>query len=245
MSQSTKKLFIIDGHAHIYAAYYAPMRPLNSPTGEPTKAVFVFTNAILGLLEREKPDMLVVAMDSKTPSFRTKMYPEYKAHRPPMPEDLPAQIGRIEQILEAMNIPMLRVDGWEADDIIGTLTSKAAKAGIDAYICSKDKDMLQLLGDHVSTYDIKTGQKTDLQKLHEEIRLQPQQFIDVLALQGDASDNVPGVPDVGPKDGPGMDSKIRLARRALQSCRRNQRQTRRQSAQQQRPCLAQSQIGDD
>jgi DNA polymerase-1 len=199
MSSQTKKLFIIDGHAHIYAAYYAPMRPLNSPAGEPTKAVFVFTNALLGLLEREKPDMLVVAMDSKTPSFRAKIYPEYKAHRPPMPEDLPAQIGRIEQILDAMNIPMLRVDGWEADDLIGTLTTKAAKAGIDAYICSKDKDMLQLLGDHVSTYDIKTGQKTDLQKLHEEIKLQPLQFIDVLALQGDASDNVPGVPDVGPK----------------------------------------------
>jgi DNA polymerase-1 len=199
MSKETKKLFIVDGHAHIYAAYYAPMRPLNSPSGEPTKAVFVFTTAILGLLEREKPDMLVVAMDSKTPSFRTKIYREYKAHRPPMPEDMPRQIDRIEQILEAMNIPMLRVDGWEADDLIGTLTAEAAKAGIDAYICSKDKDMLQLLQKHVSTYDIKTGQKTDLQKLHEEIKLRPRQFIDVLALQGDASDNVPGVPDVGPK----------------------------------------------
>jgi DNA polymerase-1 len=199
MSKAARKLFIIDGHAHIYAAYYAPMRPLTSPSGEPTKAVFVFTNAILGLLEREKPDMLVVTMDSKTPSFRTKIYREYKAHRPPMPEDMPGQINRIEQILEAMNIPMLRVDGWEADDLIGTLAAQAAKAGIDAYICSKDKDMLQLLQKHVSTYDIKTGQKTDLQKLHEEIGLRPQQFIDVLALQGDASDNVPGVPDVGPK----------------------------------------------
>ncbi len=199
MTKETKTLFIIDGHAHIYAAYYAPMRPLNSPSGEPTKAVFVFTSAILGLLEREKPDMLVVAMDSKTPSFRTKIYPEYKAHRPPMPEDMPRQIDRIEQILEALNIPMLRVDGWEADDIIGTLASKAAKAGIYTYICSKDKDMLQLVGDYVATYDIKTGQKTDLQKMHEEINLLPRQFIDVLALQGDASDNVPGVPDVGPK----------------------------------------------
>ncbi len=199
MTKETKKLFIIDGHAHIYAAYYAPMRPLNSPSGEPTKAVFVFTTALLGLLDREKPDMLVVAMDSKTPSFRTKIYPEYKAHRPPMPEDMPSQINRIEQILDALNIPMLRVDGWEADDIIGTLASKAAKAGVYAYICSKDKDMLQLVGDCVATYDIKTGQKTDLQKMHEEINLLPRQFIDVLALQGDASDNVPGVPDVGPK----------------------------------------------
>jgi DNA polymerase-1 len=199
MSKETKKLFIIDGHAHIYAAYYAPMRPLTSPSGEPTKAVFVFTNAILGLLEREKPDMLVVTMDSKTPSFRAALYADYKAHRPPMPEDMPGQINRIEQILDAMNIPMLRADGWEADDLIGTLATQAAKAGIDAYICSKDKDMLQLLRKHVSTYDIKTGQKTDLQKLHEEIGLRPGQFIDVLALQGDASDNVPGVPDVGPK----------------------------------------------
>jgi len=199
MTEQTKKFFIIDGHAHIYAAYYAPMRPLNSPSGEPTKAVFVFTSAILGLLEREKSDMLVVAMDSKTPSFRTKIYPEYKAHRPPMPEDMPRQIERIEQILEALNIPMLRIEGWEADDIIGTLASKAAKAGISTYICSKDKDMLQLVGDYVATYDMKTGQKTDLQKMHEEIRLLPRQFIDVLALQGDASDNVPGVPDVGPK----------------------------------------------
>ena len=133
----TARLFIIDGHAHIYSAYYAPMRPLTAPTGEPTKAVFVFTTALLGLLERQKPDMLVVTMDSKTPSFRTQLYPEYKAHRPPMPEDMPGQIGRIEQILAAMRIPMLRVDGWEADDLIGTLAKTAAEKGIDAYICSK------------------------------------------------------------------------------------------------------------
>ncbi len=150
-----KKLYIIDGHAHIYSAYYAPMRPLTSPSGEPTKAAFVFTNTLLGLLDRKKPDMLVVTMDSKAPSFRVDMYPDYKAHRPPMPEDLPAQIGRIERILEAMNIPMLRVDGWEADDLIGTLCKQAAEKGIDSYICSKDKDMLQLLGKHVFAYDVK------------------------------------------------------------------------------------------
>lgn len=199
MTKDNRRLFIIDGHAHIYAAYYAPMRPLNSPTGEPTKAVFVFTTALLGLIEREKPDMLVVAMDSKTPSFRAEIYPEYKAHRPPMPEDMPGQISRIEQILEAMRIPMLRVDSWEADDLIGTLAHKAAEKGIDAYICSKDKDMLQLLSEHIFTYDIKTGSKTDPTALYEEMKLRPEQFIDVLALQGDTADNVPGVPDVGPK----------------------------------------------
>ncbi len=195
----TKKLYIIDGHAHIYSAYYAPMRPLTGPSGEPTKAVYIFTAAMLGLIERAKPDMLVVAMDSKAPSFRVDMYPEYKAHRPPMPEDLPAQIDRIVQVLEAMNIPILRVDSWEADDIIGTLCREATEKGIDAYICSKDKDMLQLLNEHVVAYDIKKDIVTDTKSLKEDKGLTPEQFIDVLALQGDAADNIPGVPDVGPK----------------------------------------------
>ncbi|HIJ67479.1 MAG TPA: DNA polymerase I, partial [Planctomycetes bacterium] len=155
-----KSLYIIDGHAHIYAAFYAPMRPLTSPAGEPTKATYIFTNALLGLIERAKPDMLVVAFDSKTPSFRAEIYPEYKAHRPPMPDDMPPQIDRIEEILAAMNIPALRLDRFEADDIIGTLARKASAAGIDVYICSKDKDMLQLLDKHIFTYDIKTGRQT-------------------------------------------------------------------------------------
>ena len=195
----TKRLYIIDGHAHIYSAYYAPMRPLTGPSGEPTKAVFVFTTALLGLIDRAKPDMIVVAMDSKTPSFRADMYADYKAHRQPMPEDMPGQIERIEQILEAMHIPMLRVDGWEADDLIGTLAREATEKGIDAYICSKDKDMLQLLNKHVVAYDIKNDVVTDAEKLKEDTGLSPEQFIDVLALQGDTADNIPGVPDVGPK----------------------------------------------
>jgi DNA polymerase-1 len=194
-----KTLYIIDGHAHIYGAYYAPMAPLKSATGEPTKAVYVFTTAILGLLERRKPDMLVVTMDSKEPSFRTERYAEYKAHRPPMPEDLPGQIARIEQVLEAMKIPMLRFGGWEADDIIGTLTCQATKRGIDTFICSKDKDMLQLLNPHVVEYDLKNDEVIDTQRMMETMGLRPDQIIDMMALQGDTSDNVPGIPDVGPK----------------------------------------------
>ncbi len=194
-----KSLYIIDGHAHIYAAYYAPMRPLTSPAGEPTKATYIFTTAILGLIKNYKPDMLVVTMDSKTPSFRTKIYSEYKAHRPPMPDDMPAQIDRIEQILTAMNIPILRLEGFEADDLIGTLAKHSAAKGIDSYICSKDKDMLQLINDHVFTFDIKTGTRTDEKSMMAEMKIAPEQFIDCLALQGDTADNVPGVPDVGPK----------------------------------------------
>ncbi|MGD2095280.1 MAG: hypothetical protein PVH77_09770, partial [Phycisphaerales bacterium] len=144
----SKTLYIIDGHAHIYAAYYAPMRPLTSPSGEPTKAAYIFTTAVLGLIQRQKPDMLVVAMDSKTPTFRSDIYADYKAHRPPMPDDMPVQINQIERILQAMNIPVLRVDGYEADDIIGTLANKAGSEEIQTYICAKDKDMLQLLDEH-------------------------------------------------------------------------------------------------
>ncbi len=195
-----KKLYIIDGHAHIYAAFYAPMsQKLTSPTGEPTKATYIFTNMILRLLETQKPDMLVVAMDSKEPSFRRELYKEYKAHRPPMPDEMPVQIKRIEQVLDAMNIPIIRKSTFEADDIIGTLAAKAVKAGIETYICSKDKDMIQLLDKGVRIYDIRTDATTDAKSFKEETGLEPSQFIDVLALQGDASDNVPGVPDVGPK----------------------------------------------
>ena len=196
-----KTLYIIDGHAHIYAAFYAPMsQRLTSPSGEPTKATYIFTNMILKLLETKKPDMLVVAMDSKEPSFRAEIYPEYKAHRPPMPDEMPVQINRIEQILDAMNIPVIRKSTFEADDIIGTLAIKGAETGIDVYICSKDKDMIQLLGNKgVYMYDIKTDTITDKKSFKKETGLEPEQFIDVLALQGDASDNVPGVADVGPK----------------------------------------------
>ena len=173
---------------------------LTSPAGEPTKATYIFTYMILKLLETKKPDMLVVAMDSKEPSFRAEIYKEYKAHRPPMPDEMPVQINRIEQILEAMNIPVIRKSTFEADDIIGTLAVKGAKTGIEVFICSKDKDMIQLLGNKgVYMFDIKTDTVTDAKSFKKETGLEPEQFIDVLALQGDASDNVPGVADVGPK----------------------------------------------
>lgn len=195
-----RTLYIIDGHAHIYAAYFAPMRQqLSSPSGEPTKATYIFTMAVLGLIEKHRPDMLVVAMDSKAPTFRSELFAEYKAHRPPMPEDMPVQIGRIEQVLEALRIPILRVDGFEADDIIGTLARRASADGIDVRICSKDKDLLQLLDARVSAFDMKTGKVTDADAMRQEWGIGPEQIVDCLALEGDAVDNVPGVPLIGPK----------------------------------------------
>jgi DNA polymerase-1 len=195
-----KTLYIIDGHAHIYAAYYAPMKQqLSSPSGEPTKATYIFTNALLGLIERHRPDMVAVAMDSKAPTFRAAVYAQYKANRPPMPEDLPVQVGRIKEIVEAMRIPVLCLDGYEADDIIGALAKKAAGDGIDVMICSKDKDILQLLGGRIRAFDIKSGKITDPETMKRDMGIEPRQIIDCLALEGDAIDNVPGVPLIGEK----------------------------------------------
>jgi len=193
-------LYIIDGHAYIYAAYYAPMRQrLTGPSGEPTKATYIFTTMLVGLMQRREPDMLAVAMDSKTPTFRSDIYPEYKAHRPPMPDDMPGQIARIEQILEVMRVAMLRAEGYEADDVMGTLARKAAADGHEVFLCSGDKDILQLLDNHISVFNIKTGEATSREGLLRKTGLTPEQQLDCLALQGDTSDNIPGVPDVGPK----------------------------------------------
>jgi len=195
-----KTLYIIDGHAHIYAAHFAPMKQqLSSPSGEPTKATYIFTMALLGLIEKQKPDMIAVAMDCKAPTFRTEVFAEYKANRPPMPEELPVQVDRIKEILGALRIPVLCLDGYEADDIIGTLAKKAAGDGIDVLICSKDKDILQLLDHNVRTYDIKTGKITDSEVMKQEMGIGPGQIVDCLALEGDAIDNVPGVPLIGEK----------------------------------------------
>lgn len=195
-----KTLYIIDGHGLIYAAHYAPMKQqLSSPSGEPTKATYIFTMALLGLLEKQKPDMIAVAMDCKAPTFRTKVFAEYKANRPPMPEELPVQVERIKEILGAMHISVLCLDGYEADDIIGTLAQKAAGDGCDVLICSKDKDILQLLDHNIRTYDIKSGKITDSETMKQEMGILPRQIIDCLALEGDAIDNVPGVPLIGEK----------------------------------------------
>ncbi len=195
-----KTLYIIDGHSHIYSAFYAPMRGnLTAPDGRPTKATYIFTTALLAVITKYNPDMLVVTMDSKAPSFRSEIYPQYKAHRPPMPDEMPAQIKDIERIVNALNVPLLRLDRYEADDLIGTLARKGAEKGDNVFICSKDKDMLQLINENVKMLDIKTGDIIDETKLLEQKGLTPCQFLDALALMGDKSDNVPGIPDVGPK----------------------------------------------
>jgi DNA polymerase-1 len=175
------------------------MRPLTTPSGEPVKAVYVFASMLTGLIKRLNPDMLCVVFDSKTPTFRKEIYPEYKAHRPPMPEDMPSQIERIEQLLAAMNIPILRKNGFEADDLIGTIATQQAGKDLQVYICSKDKDMFQLLNDNVVIYDIGKDKTITAESFEKENGIKPEAFVDCLALSGDTADNIPGVADVGDK----------------------------------------------
>ncbi|MBN1845834.1 MAG: DNA polymerase I [Sedimentisphaerales bacterium] len=199
-------LYLLDGHALIYAAYYAPLQQnLTAPNGEATKAVYIFTTMLLKLLKEHKPDRLAVAMDSAGKTFRHEMYRPYKANRPAMPADLIGQIRHIEEILEAMHIATCRVDGYEADDIIGTLAARAARAARTkskfqrVVICSKDKDLEQLLNERVVMLNPQTGEFTDPISLQKTKGISPAQVIDILTLTGDTSDNIPGVPDVGPK----------------------------------------------
>ncbi len=195
-----KTLYIIDGHAQIFAAYYAPMGAnLVSPSGEPTKATYIFTNMLLKLIHEQKPDHLIVALDAPGPTFRHEMYDQYKANRPEAPEDLPVQINRIKDILQAMEITTCSIDGFEADDLIATLSKIGVEKDHKVYICSKDKDLEQLIGPDVVMFSPKDGKVLDEKSLFEKKGIRPDQVADILALTGDTSDNIPGVPDVGPK----------------------------------------------
>ncbi len=195
-----KTLYLIDGHAQIYRAYYAPFGALNAPSGEPTRAVHVFIQMLLNVLRDRKPDYLVMAMDvSDETVFRKDIAPDYKANRQLPPEDLPPQIDRIVSIVERMGIPILRLPGYEADDILATLCHRHAGPGLDVFLVSRDKDLDQLLGEHVRMYDPGKDREIDVAAMQEEKGYTPAQAIEAQMLMGDSTDNVKGVPGVGPK----------------------------------------------
>ena len=204
MTKIKKKLFIVDGYAILYRAHYALIRnPLITSYGFHTSALFGFSNHIIKLINDEKPDYLVCAFDSKEKTFRHKMYSKYKANRPVMPIELQEQIPHLWEVLDAMNIPVLRKPGFEADDIIGTITNSVSESQIESYIVSGDKDFMQLINDKVFLYA--PGKRNyppliyDRQGVIKKWGLPPEKIIDLLALMGDSSDNVPGVSGVGVK----------------------------------------------
>ncbi len=195
-----KTLYLIDGHAQIYRAYYAPFAQLTSPKGEPTRAIHVFTQMILNLLRDKKPDYLAVTLDVGDESvFRVEIDPEYKAHRDPAPEDLPPQIERIVTILQKMEIPILRMRCYEADDIMATLCARHAGPDCDVYLVSRDKDLDQLLTDHVRMYDPGKDRVIDAAAVRAEKGYGPELAVEAQMLMGDSTDNIKGVVGIGPK----------------------------------------------
>ena len=192
------RLYLIDGFSNIFRAYYA-IRNLSSSKGEPTNAVFGFLQILRKLLRDDKPDHLGIAMDVSSDTVRKEQYEEYKANRRPMPEDLRPQIGWIREVVEAYDIPLLELPKYEADDVLGTLAKKAVAAGYEVILLSPDKDLFQLVGEGVSLQHTGRDKLYDPALVQEDFGVPPERVIDVLALMGDASDNVPGVPGIGEK----------------------------------------------
>ena len=195
-----KTLYLIDGHAQIYRAYYAPFGALTSPSGEPTRAVHVFMQMLLNLLRDRRPDYLAMTLDvSDKTVFRVDLDPQYKANRQASPEDIGPQIKRIVSILQAMKIPILRRQGFEADDVIATLCRRFADNDLDIIIVSKDKDLDQLLGDRVRMYDPGKDRDIDVSAMIEAKGYGPDRAVEAQMLMGDSTDNIKGVLGVGPK----------------------------------------------
>jgi DNA polymerase-1 len=197
-------LYLIDGYSIIYRGYFAFLtRPLLNPEGRNSSSVFVFFKTLLELVRKRSPSHVAVVMDSRVPTFRHLKYPEYKANREKAPADLHAQVPVIEEILSALGVPCLRADGFEADDIIATLTERCVKTGRPCWVISGDKDILQLVGGNVRLLAQEKGSSELVEYSRERIfearGVYPEQIIDYLALTGDASDNVPGVKGVGDK----------------------------------------------
>jgi len=200
----TARLFLIDGSALAYRSYFAFIRrPLINSKGENTSAPYGFTNSILKILRDENPEYIAVVFDTKAPTFRHKIYPEYKSTRAKMPEEMSDSLPRVFQVLEAMNMPVIEMDGYEADDIIGTLAKAAAKKGVKVVMVTGDKDFFQLVGKNIEILNPRTSgaemEWLDPQGVERKFGLPPEKIVDALALMGDKSDNIPGVPGIGEK----------------------------------------------
>lgn len=193
-----KKLFLVDVSSLFFRAFYA-VRPLTSPSGLPTNAIYGYLSMILKLLKDEKPEYIAFCYDRKEPSFRKGLYEEYKANRTEMPEDLVPQIPYIKKLATVLGIPAFEVPDYEADDLIGTLARLGQKNKMEVFIVSGDKDFGQLIQDHTYLYDTMKSSKIDAKGVKEKWGVPPEQFIDFLAIVGDSSDNVPGVHGLGPK----------------------------------------------
>ena len=203
-TEERKKLFLVDAMGHVYRAFYAPMVRMNAPSGLPTKVPFLFANILRRLIKDYKPDYVGIVFDTSKPTFRDKLFESYKAHRAPMPDEMTLQLPYVRRLCEAMCMPILELDGYEADDVIGTLSKKGAAKNLDVLVISNDKDMMQLVNDGVrvlrtGTGGVKADTIVDARKVEEILGVPPGKVIDLMALLGDNIDNIPGAKGIGEK----------------------------------------------
>ena len=195
--EKRKKLVLVDGSSYLFRAFHG-LPPLSSQ-GHPTGAIYGVLNMLRKLMQDEQPDYIAVVFDAKGKTFRNDIYPEYKANRPPMPDDLRVQIEPLHDIIRAQGLPLIIVDKVEADDVIGTLAREGKEQGLKVLISTGDKDMAQLVCDEITLINTMNMVHMDKAMVEEKFQVKPEQIIDYLALMGDSSDNIPGVPKVGPK----------------------------------------------
>lgn len=195
---SNSPFILVDGSSYLFRAYHA-LPPLSNSRGEPTHAILGVVNMLRKLLNDYHPEHIAVVFDAPGGSFRNQLYPAYKANRPPMPEELRVQIEPLHEVIRAMGLPLVMVEGVEADDVIGTLAVEASRLGMETLISTGDKDMAQLVNERVSLVNTMSDTRTDGVGVQEKFGVRADQIIDYLALVGDAVDNIPGVPKCGPK----------------------------------------------
>ncbi len=193
---SCPKVFLIDTHGLCYRAFYA-VRGLSNSKGQPTNAVLGFCNILRKLISDLKPKYIAACFDAGKKTHRQEKFAGYKIKRQAMPDDLASQIQIIRDLLSAYQIPIFEVDGFEADDIMATLTRTYIAQGLDVVLVTDDKDMAQLVGEHVQVYSARNAALLDAQGIAAKFGVRPDQIVDYLALAGDATDNIPGVPGIG------------------------------------------------
>jgi DNA polymerase-1 len=203
-AETSSKLFLVDAMAHIYRAFYAPMVRMNAPSGIPTKVPFLFANILRRLIKDYKPEYIGVVFDTSKPTFRDKLFEAYKAQRPPMPDEMSVQLPYVRRLCEAMSLPILELDGFEADDVIGTVAKQAAIKKLDVFVISNDKDMMQLVNPGVRVLRTGSGGAkadtiVDEKKVEEILGVPPEKVIDLMSLLGDTVDNIPGAKGIGEK----------------------------------------------
>ena len=199
MTDNDKPLILLDGSSFLYRAFYASKSGFTTKSGLPTGATLIITRMLQNLIEKYHGSKMIAVFDAKGKSFRSEVYPEYKSNRPPMPEELKVQIDYVRRIVNALGLPLVSISGVEADDVLGSYAKLATEEGLDTVICTGDKDLAQLVNDHVVLYDSMNETYYDREAVIKKYGVPPERIIDFLAIKGDTSDNIPGMAGAGDK----------------------------------------------